>query len=46
MLESLRRQDRRILTLPDRILWALEDELTHIGKNTLDMFLRCGPSGW
>ena len=46
VLESLRRQDRRILTLPDRILWALEDELTHIGKNTLDMLLRCGPSGW
>ena len=46
VLESLRRQDRRILTLPDRILWALEDELTHIGKNALDMLLRCGPSGW
>ena len=46
MLESLRRQDRRILKLPERIQWAVEYLPTHLGKNTLDMFLRCGPSGW
>ena len=46
MLESLRRQDLRILKLPERIQWAVEYLPTHLGKNTLDMFLRCGPSGW
>ena len=46
MLESLRRQDLRILKLPQRIEWAVEYLPTHLGKNTLDMFLRCGPSGW
>ena len=46
MLESLRRQDRRILYLPQRIEWAVEYLPTHLGKNTLDMLLRCGPGGW
>ena len=46
VLESLRRQDLRILKLPERIQWAVEYLPTHLGKNTLDMFLRCRPSGW
>ena len=53
ILESLRRQDRRILTLPDRLQWALKDvdvppgvPHSRIGTNTLAMVLRCGPSGW
>ena len=46
ILESLRRQDRRLYTLPDQLAWALENKHQRIGTNTLAMLLRCGPSGW